>query len=110
MEALQIIEMLLLLMGAAVLACWLAYSSTIVQEFKALIGLDDRERKPIKWRWFVKPLVFIWTELRELANCPFCMSFWLGLFIAIHYYQDWRAVFIAPITLIFVEIYRKLSL
>jgi len=110
MELIIMFEMFMMLVGAAVLACWLAYSSTLVQDFKAMIGLDDRDRKPKRYKWWEKPIVFLWNELRELLNCPFCMSFWLGLFVAMHYYHDWRAVFIAPITILFVEFYRKLTL
>ena len=110
MDTIQIIEMLLMLMGAAILACWIAYSSTVIQEIKSWFGLDDRERKPINWRWFVKPFVWLVKELRALLNCPYCTAFWLGLIVALHYFNDWRAVFIAPLAILFVEIYRKLTL
>lgn len=111
MEALQIIEMLMMLFGAAILACWLAYSSTVIQDLKAMLGLSpiNENIKPKKWRWFVKPFAFLWRELRELVNCPYCMSFWLGLFVALHYYEGWQAISMACITILFVEIYRKLT-
>ena len=111
MEALQIIELLLMLMGASVLACWIAYSSTVIQEIKGWFGLDDRDRKPVKWRWFAKPFVWLWTELRSLLNCPYCLSFWLGLLVC--FFQGlvlWQSVFYAALCIVFVEVYRKLTL
>ena len=104
--------MLMLLCGAAILACWLAYSSTIIQDLKALVGLSpvDEDAPKKKWKWFAKPFVWLWNELRELVNCPFCMSFWIGLFVALHYYQDWKAILVAALTVLFVDLYRKLTL
>ena len=47
---------------------------------------------------------------RELLNCPFCTSFWLGLIVALQYLPIGTAVFIAPLAMVFVELYRKITL
>jgi hypothetical protein len=101
--------MLLQLIGAAVLACFIAYQSTVVQKIKTLCGLGELQH-PRQWKWWVMPIVLLWDELRELLNCPYCLSFWLGFVVALQYYTLGQAVFIAPLAIVFVELYRKLTL
>lgn len=102
---------LLSLFCSAVLACYIAYDSTLIQEIKTYLRLSDTESQ-IKWRKFMKPFGWFYDKLRELLNCPFCLSFWLGL-ICNYYLWHISIVFsivYALLSVAFVEVYRKLTL
>lgn len=107
----EIIMWLFQLMGAAVLACWIAYASTIVQKIKKFLWLEFQPQQ-IKWKTWFKPIGFFIDELRELLNCPYCLSWWIG-FLTMAFSQDfslWQSTLYACLCIVFVEIYRKLTL
>ncbi len=79
-ELIEFLTWLLSLFAAAILACQLAYGSTVIQDIKALLGLAEEQQLP-KWRKWFKPIGWLIKELKDLVNCPFCLSFWIGLMI-----------------------------
>ena len=107
------IELLLMLIGAAVLSCWIAYSSTIAQEIKSWFGLDaEQDFNKYKWKYWFIPILFLWVELRALLNCPFCTAYHMGWTIAyfMYDYTLLQSLLIGAITIGFVDLYRKISL
>ena len=113
MDYLQLTMWLLSLFSIAVLSCWLAYQSAIVQDIKDLLGLSaEKDYSKFRWKPWVKPLMFVWLELRALLNCPFCISFWLGLLINLLLWQFTIpfAIIYAMLAVFFVELYRKLTI
>jgi hypothetical protein len=68
--------------------------------------------KPVKWRWWFKPIGFIIDEVREMLSCPYCLSFHLGWLICyfIIGLPLIQALIYGAIAIIFVELYRKISL
>ena len=50
MDIQTLIQLLLALMGAAVLSCYIAYQSTLIQDIKVLIGLGS-ENDYTKYKW-----------------------------------------------------------
>lgn len=111
METQEIIMWLLGLFASGVLACWIAYSSTVVQKIKAMLWLHAEQKLP-KWKTWFKPIGWCFEELRELLNCPYCISFWLGLLWNLQFqaFSTWQSVIYACLSIVFVEVYRKLSL
>jgi len=113
MDAITIIQLLLALLGAAVLSCWLAYQSTVVQDIKTLIGLGaENDYTKYKWKWWFLPIALIWLELRELLNCPYCIGYHLG-WITCYFMFDitiWQSLLYGALVIVFVELYRKLTI
>ena len=111
METIEMIQWLLALMGGAVLACWIAYQSTIVQKLKSVVRLSDIDA-PIRWKPWFKPVGFLLESFRELINCPYCLSWWFGLFINVFLFKITLplSILYACLCIVFVEIYRKLTL
>lgn len=103
------IMLLTQLIGAAVLACFIAYESTVVQKLKSYLGLADYQKLP-KFKPVFRPIGWLIEELKALLNCPYCLSFWLGLTITLQYYELWQAILYACLTIIIVHAYRKFTL
>ena len=108
---LQLLLWLLALMGGAVLSCWIAYSSTVVQELKLLIGLGEQSKLP-KWKPFMKPIGWLWKELHFMINCPYCSGYHLGWTITYFMFGFTliQSLIYGAIVIIFVELYRKATL
>lgn len=104
------IEWLIAMLCGAVLSCWTAYQSTVIQTIKDAIGMNPDLR--VKWVWWFKPIGFIIDELRFLISCPYCTSFWVSAAINYFYFgfNIPTAFIYAPIGIVFVELYRKLTL
>ena len=102
---------ILAMLGAAVLSCWIAYQSTLVESIKKLLCLSDNP-KPIRWRWFMKPLGWLWLEFNYLMYCPYCISVWIGTAINYFYFDIALipAIIYSMIAVVFVGIYLKLGL
>lgn len=113
METLQMIQLILMLISTAILSCWIAYESTIVQEIKSIFGLHaEMDFRAYKWKWWFIPFLFLWVELRALLNCPFCISVWLGTIVS-YFYLDYpfiESFMYSMLCIAFVGIYRKLTL
>lgn len=111
MDTIEIIMWILALMCAAVLACWLAYQSTVIQEIKSWLGMSEQQTLP-KWKWWFKPLGWMISEFKFLINCPYCTSFWLGLLTNIFLFKITipLSILYACLCIVFVDLYRKISL
>lgn len=110
-DYLSLIMWLLSLAGAAVLACYLAYASTVIQDLKRIFGLAEEQQLP-KWKKWFKPIGWLIGEFKDLINCPMCTSFWIGLTINLtlwHITLPFSIIY-ACLTIVFVEIYRKITL
>lgn len=107
----EIIQWLLSLWGASILACWIAYQSTLVQDIKRLLGLSEEQKLP-KWKPWFKPIGFIVAEIKSLSHCPYCISFWLGLFVNLLLWHITLplSILYAMLSVVGVEVYRKISL
>lgn len=75
-----------------------------------MLWLTPTERKT-KYKWWFRPIVFIWQELQDLLDCPFCISFHLGWIVTYFYFhQDIiTALLYGTIAVLFVELYQKLQ-
>jgi hypothetical protein len=107
----EITMWLLSLFSAAVLACWIAYSSTVVQKIKKFFWLAEDQTLP-KWKQWFKPVGFLLESFKELTNCPYCLSWWFGLFINLLLWKITLpfSILYACLSIVFVEIYRKITL
>jgi hypothetical protein len=110
-ELIEFLTWLLSLFAGSILACQLAYASTVIQDLKAMAGLSEDKQLP-KWRTWFKPIGFLIKEFKDLTNCPFCLSFWTGLIIN---FRLWdltieQSIVYALLSLPMVEIYRRLTL
>lgn len=108
---LELILWLLSLFCGAVLSCYIAYQSTLIQDIKKLLCLNI-DRKKVKWRKFMRPCGWLWSELCELSNCPFCISIYIGTIINYLLWSMtfWQSVLYSLLCIVFVEVFRKLSL
>lgn len=112
-ELITFLTWLLSLFAAAIMACQIAYASTLAQDIKAIFGLNaEADYSKYKWKWWATPFVFVFLELRALLDCPFCLSFWLGLTINLTLWDLTllQSVVYALLCLPLVEVYRKLTL
>lgn len=105
------IEWLIAMLCGAVLSCWTAYQSSIVQTIKKALWLTPTERKT-KYVWWFKPVVFVWQELQDLLDCPYCTGWHVGWTINYFYFGEdiITAMLYGTIVIVFVELYRKLTL
>lgn len=110
-EWLELILWLLCLFAIGVLSCWLAYQSTVIQEIKGWLGLQEQQRLP-KWKPWFKPIGWLIKEFKFMINCPFCTSYHLGWIINLFLFKITLplSLLYAGLCIVFVEIYRKLSL
>lgn len=110
MNYLETFQWLLSLYAGAILACQLAYGSTVIQKIKEFIGLGP-SKSTRQWKWWIKPIVLLWDELRELWECPFCLSFWIGLAINLTLWDltFGQSFIYALLSLAFVEVHMKLT-
>jgi hypothetical protein len=111
MNTLDLFMWLLSLQAAAVLACQIASDSSVVQELKQFFGLSEEQTLP-KWKSWFKPIGWLIYELKCLLNCPFCISFWIGLMFNFTLWDLslYESAVYALLCLPLVEIYRKLTL
>ena len=107
----ELITWLLSLFAGAVLACQIAYGSTLIEDIKRLLGLSEEQQLP-KWRKWFKPFGWLIKEQKCLTNCPVCLSFWIGLIINLTLWDLTLgpSVIYALLSLPLVEVYRKLTL
>lgn len=110
-ELITFLTWLLSLFAGAILACQLAYGSTVIQDIKRFFGMAEEQQLP-KWKTWFKPFGWLIGELKDLLNCPFCMSFWIGLMINFTLWDlsFWQSAVYALLSLALVEVYRKLTL
>ena len=97
-----ILNILLLCFCASVLATQIAYDSTLAYSIKKALGLYEAHKHInalTTWKFYTKllgsisfvllPLILIlmlmsvvYRKLVQLANCPYCLSFWIsGIFM-----------------------------
>lgn len=107
----ELIKIILTSLSIAVLSCWIAYQSTIVQKIKAWLYLTPEQKLP-KWKTWFKPFGFIFEEIRDLFNCPYCISFHIGwiTFIFIVNLPIGLSIILAGLPVFCVDLYRKISL
>lgn len=98
------------IISVAILSAQIAYESTIVQEIKKFFFIDGDYLK-LKYKWWFKPIVWLYMELFELVNCPFCISFWIMLWVNLNIFDfsTAQSIILAPIAMGVVHIYRKLT-
>jgi len=106
----QFMTWLASIVGVAVLSAQIAYESTIVQEIKGYLLLDEIELK-LKFKWWFKPLVWLHFKLKELLNCPFCISFWIMLWTNYNVsgFNMVQSIILAPVAMAVVHLYQKLT-
>lgn len=107
----ELINWILALFSGAILACYIAYSSTVVQEIKKVLGLTIGDRS-IKWKAYFKPFVYLWYKLQDLFNCPYCLSVWICTIINLTVFSMTfgMAFLYGLLGIICVEIWQKITL
>jgi len=111
METLEFLRWLLASFAGAILAIYIAYSSTVVQDIKKALGLIVGERST-KWKWFTKPFVYVWHKLQDLFNCPYCLSVWICTIINIAFFDMGisEGFLFGLLGIIYVTIWEKITL
>ncbi len=105
------ITWLISMVSTAVLGCWIAYSSTLFQEIKRFLYLLNDQKLP-KFKFWFKPIGWLFKEFRELINCPFCLSYhlsWLTSYL-VYDFSLIQSIILGGITVFFVDVYRKITL
>lgn len=107
---LQFIMWLMSIISVAILSAQIAYESTVVQEIKSFFFLDEDELK-MKFKWWFKPIAWSFLKLKELMNCPFCISFWIMLYVNYNVFglETIPSIILAPIAIGVVHLYQKLT-
>lgn len=97
----------------AILASYIAYESQIIQDIKYILGLNpEADYSQYKWKSWALPFVWAFLEFRALINCPYCIGWWLGFFTNILFFsfEFWQSFLLAPIVILFVHLYQKITL
>lgn len=113
------------LASMACLAIQIAYDSVLAQRLKQVFFLEDNALErlilPIKQQHpllviLLIPIMVLITiyvkvnlYVKELFDCPYCISFWLGVMAGLVLGYDLKITLLyAPLTIGFVYLYEKL--
>jgi hypothetical protein len=106
----ELLTWLLSLFSGAVLSAQIAYESNLFEDMKLLVGLSNTQKIP-NWKYWFKPIGFFLNKFKELVNCPFCTSMWIGTAInSIFWNMDLsHSLLFGLLTIPMVYIYKKIS-
>lgn len=128
MNNIEFIFWVLSLLAAAILACQIAYASSLAGWLKTKLLLNSENllyNRLSTYKTYstlpnyLLPLKIIlmmfgsiMLKLQELLACPYCLSFWIALGINYFYWQQTISfsIIYALIAVLFVEVNRKITL